>query len=131
VNDETEKAQVGTVVMVEKADLPLRNQESIGEFNEKMDRALTEHFKGLELPKKPRHLWINEVYADRIVACINWFTKEDELHDPSTHYQLSYTRGANGVFTFGGATEVERKTSWTKRAELRKRLADDFWKGAV
>jgi len=130
VNDKSEPER-GTQIMVQKADLPLRNDESVAEFTQKLDRAMTEHFKGLELPKKPRHLWINEVYTDRAVASICWVSKEDEMSEPSTNYQLSYSRANNGAFSFGDATEVERKTTWSKQQTVKKSVDDDFWKGAV
>lgn len=119
-------------VMVMKADIPLLDEESTGEFTEKLDRALTEHFRGLKLDKKPRYLYVSEIYADRVVANVNWINVDrDELSAPSTYYRLDYKRGTGGAFTFGAVEEVDRKTTWMPRAKVSKRLDDDFWKGAV
>lgn len=131
MSDETEKAVVGHV-MVEKAALPLVGEESTGEFSEKLDRAVTEHFRGLKLDKKPRYLYISELYADKMVVSVGWAEEnKDELRSPSTYFRLGYKRGPGGAFSFGTVEEVDRKTVWNTRSKVEKRLDNDFWKGVA
>lgn len=119
-------------VMVEKAALPLVGEESTGEFSEKLDRAVTEHFRGLKLDKKPRYLYISELYADRMVVNVGWAEEsKDELRSPSTYFRLGYKRGPGGAFSFGTVEEVDRQTTWNTIAKVEKRLDDDFWKRVV
>jgi len=119
--------------MVQKADIPLVGEESVGEFTEKLDRALTDHFRGLKLSKKPRYLYISELYSDKAVANVGWAEESrDELRSPNTYYQISYKRGPGGAFSFGdNVTEVDRHTTWAPKAKVSKRLDDDFWKGVM
>ena len=135
MNGETAKSLKDTLighVMVEKANLPLLNDESIGEFNGKLDHAVTEHFRGLKLEKKPRYLYISELYTDKMVVDVGWAEEsEEELRSPSTYYRLGYKRGPGGAFSFGTVEEVDRKTVWNTKSKVEKRLDDDFWNGVT
>jgi len=123
---------MGCEVMVAKADLPLIGEESIGDLQSKLDAALTEHFRGLKLEKKPRWLWISELYSEKVVVNIGWAEESrDELRAPDTFYRLSYHRSPGGAFTFGEVEEVERSTTWSSKGRVEKRLDDDFWKGVM
>lgn len=131
MNGETAKSLVSHI-MVEKAALPLVGEESTGEFNEKLDRAVTEYFRGLKLEKKPRYLYISELYADKMVVSIGWAEESrDELRSPSSYYRLSYKRGPGGAFSFGTVEEVDRHTTWNTITKVEKRLDENFWKGVA
>lgn len=133
MSDKTESLPRGTEVMVEKADLPLKNKESVEDFNRKLEEGLREYFHILEFSDTIGDIWTTEIYPDRVIVSVWWDPDKSDLRSRgSTYYEVPYKRQASG-FKFGDVKEVERKVTWIPKVEVKiQKSADkDLWKGTV
>lgn len=124
------------VVHVEKAELPLKNGESMNEFRERLQGLASEHFKGLDIGAEIESLWVDEFYPDSVVVSASWKRKrgdslKEQVHPEGwTHFQAAYT-AKNAEITFGDTVEVERRVTWVKKSKVQKCLQDSVWKGVL
>lgn len=124
------------VVHVEKAELPLKNGESMNEFRERLQGLASEHFKGLDIGAEIESLWVDEFYPDNVVVSASWKRKRgDSLKEQAhpegwSHFQVVYT-SKNSEISFGDTVEVERRVTWVKKSKVQKREQESLWKGLL
>ena len=126
-----------TRIMVQKADLPIKAGESIHEFTDRLRKDVIRHFQKMGLSKKIQHLWIDEIYYDKVIVTAMWKRPEKEgidaevaLGDRDTYYQIACTK-SDDVFEFGDTIEVERKVTWIPKARVEKIAPPRLWGGAI
>lgn len=94
-------------VIVHKAKITLKSNESIDDFVGQLSKACREHIKktlGIG-PNSPGGCWPVETYSDVIVMSAY------KGNDDTKYYSVPYKRTAGG-FEFGQSTEVVRSTTF-------------------
>lgn len=131
MSDKTEELPRGTEVMVEKADLPLGEGESLNDFNRKLEEGLKEHFHKLEFSDKISDIWPTEIYPDRVVTNVYWDHEKTDLRSRGpSFFQVPYKRSSTG-FEFGETTEVERNTTWVPKVKIQKSTDKGLWDDVI
>lgn len=122
-------------VLVHKANLPLAEKESVGEFMQKLRKSLA----GFILPKvkatKNGSVWPLEVFSKSVISEVYMPTQKDD----EVSYRLfkcDFTRKGDS-FSFGEPREVKRGfvdletgVDVTKAIEVEKRKAE-LWTGVL
>ena len=131
-------AEGGSTTFVIKGDLPLLDNETFEQFQERLRKAIIKEIPSMTLPHKVRHLWVCEVRDSSLVVELGWLIPRDEEEDITkmpdgdnwAHFQASWSSNGDG-FSFSDWTEVERKTEWVPKAKVEKRDTGALWSSIV
>lgn len=95
-------------VIVHKANIPLRNGESIGQFTRELSDAGRKHvLQKLNIAGKEGGAFMVEAFADKVI-----FATFKDFKEPTKHHAFKFTRDRAGNFEFGSLTEVKRVTTF-------------------
>ena len=132
-----------TEVNVQKNELPLQAGQSVNAFTRELGDMVRGHlFKKLSLDKIQKkegnsaHVWVNDVFAEQVVAEVSLFQKEKTPSHTNTFFAVGYGRDNLGVMKFGDPVEVVRRVTYVPKAPTEQSVTKcdvikNFWAGVL
>jgi len=100
-------------VIVHKANLPLKTNESVSSFTNSLHEAARHHMAlKSNTTYEKLDAWLVETYSDKLVMSVY------QDSGPNKYYAYTYKRETTGAFTFGEPAEMERVTVYKPKEQL-------------
>lgn len=114
-----------TVFRMNKADLPLKEDESVSEFTDRLHKWIASNYGKLDLPEKADYMWIAELYKDNLVLSVS-IKREGLIPIRDLYYRMTWVMKGDD-FVLGKPEEVIRQTTWIPKSKVRK-AQENLWK---
>lgn len=123
-----------TRVQVEKAQLPLQQNESVNAFLTELRKAVTKYlFEKLKIKVDREkglggNVWTCDVFSDQVVSEVTTYEK----NKPTVYrfFATPYSRASTGEIALGEPVEVERRVTYVPKVTVAK-SAGGFWGGVL
>lgn len=113
-------------VLVHKASIALSDDETIGQYTERLSKAFKDHLKTKQSLSDKDYVYLVEAGASWCVGCV--YYDQSGPNPPkvySRYFKAEYKREDGGKFTFSSTSEVERVTRFEPTAKAAPKRSRD------